>query len=57
MISFIAIILALALGVVVGAIGYSILYFYKLGNCETFYVAQTMLIEIIGSHHKKEESA
>lgn len=57
MISFIAIILALTLGVVVGAIGYSILYFYKLGNCETFYVAQTMLIEIIGSHHTKEETS
>jgi hypothetical protein len=55
MISFIAIILALALGVIVGAIGYSILYFYKLGNCETFYQSQRMILDLIGAHHPTTE--
>jgi len=55
MISFIAIVLALALGVVVGAIGYSILYFYKLGNCESFYQSQQMIIDLIGANHPTNE--
>ena len=55
MISFIAILLALALGVVVGAVGYALVYFYKLKTSEDFYVGQELLIGIIGQHHGTKE--
>ena len=56
MISFIAITLALVLGVLVGAVGYSVAYFYKLGTCDQFYESQRMLIEIIGCNHTANEN-
>jgi len=56
MISFIAITLALVLGVLVGAVGYPIAYFYKLGTCDQFYESQRMFIEIIGCNHTTEKT-
>ena len=56
MISFIAITLALALGLVIGGVGFSIAYFSKLSTCSDFHSDQTALIGIIGAHHPQENN-